>query len=160
MKSWMDDPVCFFPFAESDIKDEANFRNLSRAKKGGPDCVYFKTVKFEKGPVGLGGNAVEFTGADYLEIPHHNVFNLKERTVEFWFRTTQIWDQKYWPGSATLVSKFTYGWASSDWGILGGSLTLGVNEGRILVGAGPQGGGDVVLSSAKGLNDGRYHHVV
>ena len=155
-----DDPVCFFPFAERDNGEVTKFRNLSRAKKAGPDCVYSKGVKLAHGPVGPGGFAVEFADADYLEIPHDDLFNTKERTIEFWFRTTQVWDQKYWPGSATLVSKFTSGWASSDWGILGGSLTSGVNEGRILVGVGPQGGGDVVLASGKGLNDGRYHHVV
>ena len=156
----IDDPVCFFRFAESDTNDVAKFRNRSRVKKAGPDCVYSKGMKLVRGPVGLGGFAAEFEGADYLEIPQDDVFDTKERTVEFWFRTTQVWDQKYWPGSATLVSKFTSGWASSDWGILGGSLTPGVNEGRILVGVGPKGGGDVVLSSGKGLNDGRYHHVV
>ncbi len=155
-----DDPVCFFPMAESDTNDVAKFRNLSRTKKAGPDCVCSKGVTSVPGPVGLGGYAAELKGADYIEIPHDDVFNTKEKTVEFWFRTNQVWDQKYWPGSATFISKFTAGWASSDWGILGGSLTPGVNEGRILVGVGPQGGGDVVLSSGKGLNDGRYHHVV
>ena len=155
-----DDPICFFLFEKSNTNDAATFRNRSRAKTGGPDCVYSKGMKLERAPVGLGGLAVEFEGADYLKLPHDDVFNTKGRTVEFWFRTTQAWNQKYWPGSATLVSKFTSGWASSDWGILGGSLTPGVNEGRILVGVGPEGGGDVVLASGKGLNDGRYHHVV
>ena len=155
-----DDPVCFFPFAERDPTRVTKFRNLSQAKHNGPDCVFFKAVNLIPGPVGLGGFTADFDGENYFEIPHDDVFDTTERTVEFWFRTTQPWDQKYWPGSATLVSKFTYGWASSDWGILGGSLNLGVNEGRILVGVGPQGGGDVVLASGKGLNDGRYHHVV
>jgi hypothetical protein len=71
-----------------------------------------------------------------------------------------VWDARYWPGSATLVSKFTSGWASGDWGIIGGSLKEGVNEGRILVGIGPSGGADVVLSSPPDLNDGRFHHLV
>ncbi len=155
-----DGPVCFFPFVESDSKGETKFRNLSQAKQRGPDCVFFKAVNLIPGPVGLGGFSAEFDGKNYLDIPHGDVFDTKERTVEFWFRTTQVWDQKYWPGSATLVSKFTSGWASSDWGILGGSLSPGVNEGRILVGVGPEGSGDVVLASGKGLNDGRYHHVV
>ena len=155
-----DHPVYFFPFVESDLKSVTKFRNLSQVKQRGPDSVSFEAVNLILGPVGLGGFAAEFDGKNYLEIPHDDVFDTKERSVEFWFRTNQVWNQKYWPGSATLVSKFTAGWASSDWGILGGSLTSGVNEGRILVGVGPQGGGDVVLASGKGLNDGRYHHVV
>ena len=117
-------------------------------------------VKLVAGPAGLGGRAESFGGADIVEIPHHEIFGEPELSVEFWFRTTQVFDQVYWPASATLVSKATAGVGSGDWCILGGSLQAGVNEGRILVGCGPKGGGDVVLASGKGLNDGRFHHVV
>jgi len=106
------------------------------------------------------GRAALFEGTEVVELEGSIGFSGPGVTVECWFCTEQIWDSKYWPGSATLVSKFTSGWASSDWGIIGGSLNAGINEGRILVGVGPKGGGDVVLVSPPGLNDGRYHHLV
>ncbi|MBM3966494.1 MAG: hypothetical protein FJ308_15735, partial [Planctomycetes bacterium] len=96
----------------------------------------------------------------FVELEGSIGFRSPNVSVELWFRSEQSWYAKYWPGSATLVSKFTSGWASSDWGIIGGSLNEGVNEGRILVGVGPSGGGDVVLASPPGLNDGRFHHLV
>jgi hypothetical protein len=101
-----------------------------------------------------------FDGMSLVELDGSGSFDVPSISVEFWFRSDQVWDAKYWPGSATLVSKFTSGWASSDWGIIGGSLNDGVNEGRVLVGVGPRGGGDVVLASPPGVNDGGYHHIV
>ena len=40
-----DDPICFFLFEKSNTNDAATFRNRSRAKTGGPDCVYSKGMK-------------------------------------------------------------------------------------------------------------------
>ena len=108
----------------------------------------------------ISGTLAKFDGMSLVELDGSSRFDSQSLSVELWFRSDQVWDAKYWPGSATLVSKFTSGWASSDWGIIGGSLNDGVNEGRILVGVGPSGGGDVVLASPPGLNDGRYHHLV
>ena len=85
---------------------------------------------------------------------------MDELSIEFWFRSEQLFDQKFWPGSATLVSLATAGPGSSDWVILGGSLTPGSDQGRILVGVGPMGDHDHVLASDTGLNDGQFHHVV
>ena len=104
--------------------------------------------------------AAHFGGMDLVEVDGSSTWESPSLSVELWFRSDQVWDARYWPGSATLVSKFTSGWASGDWGIIGGSLSDGVNEGRILVGIGPTGGGDVVLASPRALNDGRYHHLV
>ncbi len=108
----------------------------------------------------ISGTLARLDGMNLVELAGSSRFEAQSLSVELWFRSDQVWDAKYWPGSATLVSKFTGGWASGDWGILGGSLTDGVNEGRILVGVGPSGGGDVVLASPSGLNDGQYHHLV
>ena len=106
------------------------------------------------------GRTAVFDGASLIDIAGSSNFPACSLSVEFWFCSEQVWDAKYWPGSATLVTKFTGGWASGDWGIIGGSLSDGVNEGRILVGVGPSGGADVVLASEPGLNDGRFHHIV
>jgi mono/diheme cytochrome c family protein len=153
-------PVAEYRFDDGAVGDGTLARNASVGGSTVPNGVYRGAVKLVAGPAGLGGRAASFGGADIVEIPHHESFGEPELTVEFWFRTTQVFDQAYWPASATLVSKATAGDGSDDWCILGGSMQAGVNEGRILVGCGPKGGCDVVLASGKGLNDGRFHHVV
>ena len=141
---------CFLPLKNDSAKDSDNRWNASAT----PGVQYidsngqspFQSAFFDE------KNLIELDGSSEL--------NSQNLSVELWFRSEQIWNAKYWPGAATLVSKFTSGWASSDWGIIGGSLSDGVNEGRILVGIGPSGGGDVVLASPPGLNDGTFHHLV
>ena len=157
----LDDPATFFLFEPSPPR-EGKFviRNLSPRENRVPDGTFANTPQIVDEPKGAVGNRVFFEGKSVFEIPQDPRFDSDELSIEFWFSSKQSWDQKYWPGSTTLVSKFTGGWASSDWGILGGSLTPGINEGRILVGVGPQGGGDVVIASERGLNDGVVHHVV
>lgn len=155
-----DDPACFFPFEDGEAKDGAVVRNASRSKQPGSAGVYSKAVKLVAGPSGVSRRAAAFGGTSLIEIPQHEVFNAKDFTIEFWFRSTQPFTQKFWPASATFLSKATSGPGSSDWTILGGSLTAGANEGRVLVGVGPKGREDVVLASGMGLNDGRFHHVV
>jgi len=154
-----DNPVAWYAFPDELSADGGSVRNVSHSEIAAPDAVYSQAVQLQSGPVSV-GKAAMFSGTGYLEIPNHASFNTGERSIEFWVCSSQIWDQPYWPGSATLISKFTGGWASGDWGVLGGSLTAGTNEGRILVGIGPKGGSDVVLASGPGLNDGRFHHVV
>ena len=153
-------PVALYRFEDGAATNGAPARNSFKEKSPAPDGVYSGAVKLVAGPAGISGRAASFAGAGVVEIPHHAVFDATELAVEFWFRSTQPFDRTFWPGSATLVSKATSGAGSGDWCILGGSLQGGVNEGRILVGSGPKGGGDVVLASGKGLNDGRFHHVV
>ena len=123
-------------------------------------AVPTRGVEFLGTPDEFSATSAVFDGMNLVELDGSSGLDSQSLSVELWFRSDQVWDAKYWPGSATLVSKFTSGWASSDWGIIGGSLSDGVNEGRILVGVGPSGGGDVVLASPLGLNDGRYHHLV
>ncbi|MEM4975859.1 MAG: LamG domain-containing protein [Desulfurococcaceae archaeon] len=97
---------------------------------------------------------------DYVNIPHSTSLYLDTITVSFWFQTIQVWSAPYWPASATLISKGTPGAKSSDWVIVGGAKSSGVNEGRVIVGVGATGGAsDTVLYSQTGLNDGKFHHV-
>ena len=117
-------------------------------------------VQFTDTEDDISGTLAKFDGMNLVELDGSSGFDAQSVSVELWFSSDQVWDAKYWPGSATLVSKFTGGWASNDWGIIGGSLSDGVNEGRILVGVGPADGGDIVLASPPGLNDGRFHHLV
>ncbi|MCL5096156.1 MAG: LamG domain-containing protein [Candidatus Omnitrophica bacterium] len=80
-----------------------------------------------------GGEAARFDGVSgYVEIPHHPDFALNTFSIEFWFKSSQVWDEPYWPGSATLVSKATAGVASGDWDIIGGSNRRSRNQGRII----------------------------
>ena len=161
-----DDPTSFFLLDDIDLPDGAAvregvvLRSVLLAKTRGPDAVAGKGVALVAGPRGVSRRAADFGGASLLEIPQHEVFNSKDISVEFWFRSMQPFNQKYWPASATLISKATAGQGSSDWTILGGSLNAGVDEGRILVGVGPRGREDVILASGTGLNDGHFHHVV
>ena len=117
-------------------------------------------VEFVDSTDGISARSAAFDGMNLVELDGSAGLDSPSLSVELWFLSDQVWDAKYWPGNATVVSKFTSGWASSDWGIIGGSLNEGINEGRILVGVGPSGGGDVVLASPPGLNDGRFHHLV
>jgi hypothetical protein len=96
----------------------------------------------------------------YVEIPNSNSLSVNTVTIAFWFKSTQVWNAPYWPGSATFISKATAGGASSDWTIIGGSETSGVNEGRIIAGFGYTNGGDYLLFSKPGKNDGRWHQCV
>ena len=154
-----DNPVVFYAFDDADPKDGGALHNLSNAAKKGPDGVYAHTVKTVVGASHVGGRAAAFEGASYVEIPHHVLFDSDDISVEFWFRSSQAFTKKAWPGSATLVTKATPGPGSGDWTILGGSSSDGANEGRIEVWVGPKGGGDSTIESPTGLNDGRFHHV-
>jgi Concanavalin A-like lectin/glucanases superfamily len=119
-------------------------------------------MTLEQGPVGIGGRAARFDGEGaFLSVPHHAEFESASVSVEFWFKTTQPWQDRQWPGSATLVTKATAGAASGDWTINGGSTRPGENQGRVIASCGPIGGGDDVNTvSPGGSNDGRWHHLV
>ena len=152
-----DGPVGYYRF-DDDNEKAGTARNSSAAGLRGPDGVFAPGVKLVSG--GVAGNAASFDGQGVLEIPSHPAFNSENLSVELWFRSTQSFERSYWPGSAALVSKVTSGFGSGDWCILGGSKVGGRNDGQILVGSGPKGGGDHVLASPVGLNDGQFHHVV
>ncbi len=152
-----DGPVGYYRFDDSDAH-AGTARNSSAAGLRGPDGVFAPGAKLVPG--GVAGSAASFDGHGVLEIPSHPAFDSESLSVELWFKSTQSFDRAYWPGSASLVSKVTGGFGSGDWCILGGSKSDGRNDGQILAGSGPQGGGDHVLASPAGLNDGQFHHVV
>jgi len=155
-----DQPICYYlPISNRTSESTEIDRGLPLPSQRWKP-VATRGVQFIETDADISSTSAIFDGMNLVELDGSSVFDTQSLSVEFWFRSDQVWDAKYWPGSATLVSKFTSGWASSDWGIIGGSVSDGVNEGRILVGVGPSGGGDVVLASPPGLNDGRYHHLV
>jgi len=95
---------------------------------------------------------------DYTEVPDDPSLDQNTMTVSFWFKSTQTWDDTWWPASGEFVGRATAGPASSDWNIAGGSKTGGVDEGRIIAGVGYTSG-TVMLYSDRGKNDGKWHHV-
>ncbi|MCX6872413.1 MAG: LamG domain-containing protein [Verrucomicrobia bacterium] len=134
---------------------------IARDQVGVHAGTYHGGVALEADGPFTGSKAATFDGKSYVEVPHHADFALNTLSVEFWFKSTQAWDQPYWPGSAALVSKATAGGGSGDWTILGGSTTAGGNQGRIIAASGPSGGNrDQVLPSQGRLNNGKWHHVV
>lgn len=153
-----DNPAVYYRFEGGDVLAGMTARNS--ATRPGPDGVYASGVKLVVKTGAIGGTAASFDGTGMMEIPSHPVFATEDLSVELWFRTTQSFDKNYWPGSASLVSRVTGGFGSGDWCILGGSKSGGGNDGQILIGVGPKNGGDHVLASPNGLNDGQFHHVV
>ncbi len=155
-----DKPIYHYLPVKSDSLDANDVRDDIRLNRDRWTVAPTSGVQFNETDDEIAVRSAVFDDRSLIELIGSSEFDTQNLSVELWFRSDQVWDAKYWPGAATLVSKFTSGWASSDWGIIGGSLTDGVNEGRILVGVGPAGGGDVVLASPTGLNDGKYHHWV
>jgi hypothetical protein len=112
---------------------------------------------------GPGARAAHFNGKDtYVHVPLTDALRLDVLTVEFWFRSTQAFDARFWPGSAVFISTATSGPGSGDWLITAASQRR-VDEGRLLAETGPRGKTkDLYLESREGdpLNDGFWHHVV
>ncbi len=82
--------------------------------------------------------------------------------MELWFRSSQSWDDPYFPGSASLITRATAGCGSSDWTVVAGrSSSESGNGGRVMVGIGRQIGSecDVVINSSGKKNDGKPHHL-
>jgi mono/diheme cytochrome c family protein len=116
------------------------------------------------GVPGTGGRSAIFDGStSVVSIPHTAALKLDSLSVEFWFRSKQAFDDTFWPGSATLISKATPGAGTSDWTINPASTTRGDDQGRLLAQSGPRGKpSDLYLFSPVGrrLNDDRWHHLV
>lgn len=154
-----DSPSVYYRFEDAPGGHLKVARNSSKANPAGPDGVYGSGVKLSSGVPGIGGTAASLDGNCVVEIPSHKVFGTEDLSVELWFRTSQPLNRNYWPGSASLVSRVTGGFGSGDWCILGGKGAQG-KGGQVLVGVGPRDGGDHVLASPEGLNDGEFHHLV
>jgi len=116
------------------------------------------------GVPGIGGQAATFDGrSTVVTISDDGTFKLDSLSVEFWLRSKQSFDDIFWPGSATLVSKATPGAGTSDWTINGASSTAGEDQGRLLAESGPAGKtSDLYLYSptTRRLNDDLWHHIV
>ena len=91
---------------------------IARDQMGVHPGAYHGGVALEAEGPPTGGKAATFDGKSYVEIPHAAGLALNTLSVEFWFKSTQAWDQPYWPGSAALVSKATPGVGSGDWTII------------------------------------------
>jgi hypothetical protein len=153
-----DDPIAWWRFQDAAGTEGA----VARDETGKHPGVYRRGVRLEAGPLGIAGRAARFDGKQaFVEVLNHADFAADGLSVEVWFQSTQPWQAKQWPGSATLLSKATAGPGSSDWTINAGALQTGKNEGRILTTTGAAGSGlDTNLASGQRLNDGQWHHVV
>jgi hypothetical protein len=116
-----------------------------------------------EGLPGTKGKAVRFNGtSSYIEIVDRKGLDMHTLSVELWFRSTQAWGDRFWPGSATLISTATSGPGSADW-LINAASQRGIDEGRLLAETGPKGKPqDLYLTSKANdpLNDGHWHHVV
>lgn len=124
---------------------------------------YRGTVATAPGLPGTGGQAVRLNGKDaYVHAPYTKALRSNVLSVEFWFRSTQPFNARFWPGSAIFVSTATAGPGSADW-LISAASQRNVDDGRLLAETGPQGKSkDLFLESRANdpLNDGHWHHVV
>jgi len=152
-----DKPLAFWRFAESDLADGATVRDAIGKHNG--RCR--GKVRQDTGPPAIKGRAAVFDGSGaYVEIPASSDLDLNALSIEFWIKSTQKWNASFWPGSAAMMSRATAGAGSADWTIVGGNSRDGKRNGCLVVGSGPKGGDDTLLTSAPGLNDGSWRHVV
>jgi hypothetical protein len=160
-----DRPVAYWRCQRPTAQDpERVTANSAPAVKPAIRTVCRGGVRFVDGLPGTQGQAVAFDGkAAYLQVPMIKALRLDTLSIEFWFKTTQKFDNTFWPGSAAFVTIATNGDGSSDFTINACSTRRGDDQGRLLFSTGPAGTGkDYVLYSPTGyrLNDGRWHHVV
>ena len=160
-----DRPVAWLrcqPPAEQDA--ERVTANSALAVKPAIRAVCRGDVRFVDGLPGTQGQAAAFDGKTaHLHAPIVKALQLDTLSVEFWFKTTQKFDNTFWPGSAAFVSVATVGDGTSDFTINAASTRRGEDQGRLLFCTGPAGTGrDHYLWSPTEyrLNDGRWHHVV
>jgi hypothetical protein len=127
-------------------------------------AAYHGGVEFVEGLPGTAGTAAKFNGRTaHIQVPMVKALQLDTLSIEFWFKTTQKFDNTFWPGSAAFVTIATSGYGTSDFTINPASTSRGDDQGRLLFCTGPAGTGrDHYLWSPAGyrLNDGRWHHVV
>ena len=155
-----DKPAAWWRFDEA----EKGAGKIASDRVGDADGKFRGAVATVPGLPGTEGHAVRFNGKDaYVQAPSTEALLSNVFSIEFWFRSTQPFKDRFWPGSAAFVSTATPGPNSEDWTIAAGSQQ-GRDEGRILGKTGPKGRkqSDLVLESRLGdpLNDGHWHHVV
>ena len=127
-------------------------------------ATYRGGVEFVDGLPGTVGKAAKFNGRTaHIQVPMVKALQLDTLSIEFWFKTTEKFDNTFWPGSASFVTIATSGDGTSDFTINPAATTRGDDQGRLLFCTGPADTGrDHYLWSPAGyrLNDGRWHHVV
>jgi hypothetical protein len=160
-----DRPVAYWrcqPPSEQDA--ERLTANSASAVKPAVRAACRGEVRFVDGLPGTQGQAAAFDGKTaHLHMPMIKALQLDTLSIEFWFKTTQKFDNNFWPGSASFVSIATSGDGTSDFTINAASTRRGEDQGRLLFCTGPAGTGrDHYLWSPAEyrLNDGRWHHVV
>jgi hypothetical protein len=138
--------------------------NSGTVSKVAIGATYRGEVEFVEGLPGTSGKAAKFNGRiAHIHVPKVNALRLDTLSIEFWFKSTQKFENTFWPGSAAFVTIATSGDGSSDFTINAASTRQGDDQGRLLFSTGPAGTGhDYLLHSPTGyrLNDGRWHHVV
>jgi hypothetical protein len=162
-----DQPLAYWRFKDR----SSNNGDIVKDDAGEHHGRYCGNVRLQAGIPGSDGSAAGFDGMSYVEIPHYDNFALNRISVELWIKSTQVWQTPVssgshygapqLPGSATLVTKATPGWASSDWRINAGSIQADHDEGRVIVSSGANRAfADTCLFSGRHLNAGKWHHIV
>ncbi len=155
-----DRPVAYWRCNASGSNEAINSGAAGKSATG----AYRSEVEFVDGLPGTAGKAAKFNGRNtHIQVPMIKALQLDTLSIEFWFKTTQKFDNAFWPGSAAFLTIATSGDGSSDFTINAASTKRGEDQGRILFCTGPAGTGrdNYLLSpSDYRLNDGRWHHVV
>ncbi|MEE3218841.1 MAG: LamG domain-containing protein, partial [Planctomycetota bacterium] len=155
-----DRPVAYWRCNASGSNEAINSGAAGKSATG----AYRSEVEFVDGLPGTAGKAAKFNGRNtHIQVPMIKALQLDTLSIEFWFKTTQKFDNAFWRGSAAFLTIATSGDGSSDFTINAASTKRGEDQGRILVCTGPAGTGrdNYLLSpSDYRLNDGRWHHVV
>lgn len=156
-----DRPIAYLQFdATVDTNDNQPFRDAT----GMHQFHVTGNLQYSNGMPGIGGLAAVFDGlTTVVTVPDDNIKTLDSLSVEFWFRSHQAFNDTFWPGSATLISKATPGAGTSDWTINAASTKNGEDQGRLLAESGPAATPqDLYLYSPinQPLNDDRWHHFV
>ncbi|MFT7638429.1 MAG: mono/diheme cytochrome c family protein [Pirellulaceae bacterium] len=160
-----DKPILYLRFEELDEAGNNVLRTkVVRDSAGDHHGAVEGGLSGGKGVAGIGGRAAMFDGrSSVITVEDDGSFKLDSLSIEFWVRTEQRFDDIFWPGSATFITKATPGAGTSDWTINAASTTAGDDQGRMMAESGPAGKkSDLYLWSPekRKLNDGRWHHVV
>ncbi|MEM7233443.1 MAG: DUF1553 domain-containing protein, partial [Planctomycetota bacterium] len=155
-----DHPAIYLQFDEA---DKADGRIATNSGKDELRATYRGGVATAAGLPGSGGSSARFNGrSSRIDVPPADALQSGTFSIEFWFRSTQSFHGRFFPGSATFLTIATSGPGSRDWLINAASPDGRENQGRIVFLTGPPQADDHTLYSPKGyrLNDGRWHHIV
>ncbi len=107
--------------------------NSGTVSKVAIGATYRGEVEFVEGLPGTSGKAAKFNGRiAHIHVPKVNALRLDTLSIEFWFKSTQKFENTFWPGSAAFVTIATSGDGSSDFTINAASTRQGDDQGRLL----------------------------